>query len=158
MKPLEAHRMIALYAPAAPKQERAFEPLSIRFVFPGQPISAKRPRVTQRGTFTDPVYARYKANLTASIEKEFGHLSRAIPPVGSKERSKYMATHRYKLAADFYMQDRRHVDCDNLIKGVLDALQAAGILANDSQVDETLSRKHHDPAAPRLEVTLEELA
>lgn len=43
-------------------------------------------------------------------------------------------------------------DVDNPIKGILDALQAAGVFADDAQVIGVEVEKHVDPERPRVEV------
>lgn len=65
---------------------------------------------------------------------------------------------RSPLAVDVwaYMPDARRRDLDNLNKAALDALQRAGVFADDSQiVDLRIRRAGIDRTNPRLEITLE---
>jgi Holliday junction resolvase RusA-like endonuclease len=149
--------MSFLYNPEPPKMKKNPGPLSITFTYTGQPVAAKRARVTQRGTFNPAAYTQYKRALAIAIRIEFGHLIPEVPPAGSRARSQYIAAHRYRLIVEAYRADRRPVDGDNLAKTVLDALQESGLLLNDCMVDELMIRKHVDPSAPRLSFMLEEL-
>jgi Holliday junction resolvase RusA-like endonuclease len=139
-----------------PKQAHIPELLAIQFTFEGEPIPAIRPRVTSRGTFTPLVYRQYKATMANALQQEYGLLV-AIPAPGSKDRSQYLKNHRYRLEVTAYRSNNRPVDTDNIAKTVLDALQDGGILANDSQVDELVSKKKFDQLRPRIEILLEEL-
>lgn len=61
-----------------------------------------------------------------------------------------------RVSIDAYLPDARRRDIDNLLKAPLDALTAAGMWDDDSQVQALSIRKagmdrHH----PRLEITLE---
>lgn len=61
-----------------------------------------------------------------------------------------------RLGIEAYMPDARRRDLDNLIKAAQDALQAAGLFDDDSQiVDLRIRRAGIDRAAPRLDITLE---
>lgn len=62
-----------------------------------------------------------------------------------------------RLAVDIeaHPPDKRRRDLDNLPKGILDAMQHAGVYADDSQVDRlTISRRNPDPGSPRVVVTV----
>lgn len=127
-----------------------------RFTFDGEPIPAMRPRVTRNGTFMPLAYRQYQMRLALSLRQSFGRLGN-FPPTGDKARSAYLKAHRYRLEIKAYRSNKRQVDADNLSKSVLDALQNAGIVANDSQVDELFCRKCVDPTSPRIEICLERL-
>jgi Holliday junction resolvase RusA-like endonuclease len=115
----------------------------IGLIHPGEPIPAKRARVTRWGTYTPPDYAQYKKNLAEAIQARFVQ-------DGDKDS-------RYKLVVDAYRSNRRAVDVDNLAKSVMDALQDSGVILNDSQIDELVCRKHYDPKCPRVEFVLEQV-
>jgi Holliday junction resolvase RusA-like endonuclease len=57
------------------------------------------------------------------------------------------------LAIDVY-RPTASGDIDNYAKGILDALQASGMLTNDSLVNELTMRKHTDRRNPRYQITL----
>jgi Holliday junction resolvase RusA-like endonuclease len=149
--------MAFLYSPAPPKQHEPSVPLLVAFTYPGQPVPAMRARVTSRGTFNPEKYTRYRRGLAIAIRSEFQHLIPDAPVPGSKARAAFLRAHRYRLIADFYLEDHRPVDSDNLAKCLMDALQDSGIIQNDSQIDETTIRKHHGHESPRVVFTLEEL-
>lgn len=78
----------------------------------------------------------------------------------SQLREKYRApaiTGPVALTLTFY-RVRRAGDLDNFAKPVLDALQKAGVIANDSQVGELHLYRQWDKANPRTEIVLTELA
>jgi len=65
---------------------------------------------------------------------------------------------RVALAMDAFPPDRRRRDLDNLLKSVLDALEHAGVYADDSQVDLLLVRRGEvDRPHGRVEVRLDRL-
>ena len=127
--------------------------LALEFTFPFAPVPASRPRVTTRGTFTPKRYRDFKKALALALFKEFGFWAWDIPPVGHKERSKYLKTHRYGLVVDAYL-DKDTGDWDNYGKCVSDALEQAGIIANDKQIDSGTVNKSIDRKNPRLEIRL----
>ena len=65
---------------------------------------------------------------------------------------------RVALAMDAFPPDRRRRDLDNLLKSVLDALEHAGVYADDSQVDLLLVRRGEvDRPHGHIEVRLDRL-
>ncbi len=64
---------------------------------------------------------------------------------------------RVLVEIDAWMPDRRRRDIDNLGKAVLDSLQAAGVFADDSQVDVLTIRRCGVVRGGSLDVRLEEL-
>lgn len=142
-----------------PSGLRAEEPglLTLQFTFPGNPVPAMRPRLGRHRTYNPPVYTRYKTALVQALKKAFGHLALDIPPTGTKQRGHYLASHRYRLVVEVYRVARKG-DADNYLKTVQDAIQQAGIIGDDSQVDEVYCRKHIDRENPRVAFVLEELA
>lgn len=145
--------MAFLYNPEPPKVQEPL-PLSITFQHLGEPVPAKRARVTRNGTFNPPEYTRYKRGLAITLRQEFEAM---LPQVLDKDRSKFIRHHRYWLEADFYLGHRRAMDADNLGKTLLDALQESGLILNDSQVDVLTCRKHLGSGQPRLEFTIGEI-
>lgn len=63
---------------------------------------------------------------------------------------------RIALAMDAFPPDRRRRDLDNIQKPVLDALEHAGIYADDSQIDLLVTRRREAVPDGRLLVTFEE--
>jgi len=63
---------------------------------------------------------------------------------------------RIALAMDAFPPDRRQRDLDNIQKPVLDALEHAGIYADDSQIDLLVTRRREAVPDGRLLVTVDE--
>ena len=63
---------------------------------------------------------------------------------------------RIALAMDAFPPDRRRRDLDNIQKPVLDALEHAGVYADDSQIDLLVTRRREAVPDGRLLVTVEE--
>ena len=64
---------------------------------------------------------------------------------------------RIALAMDAFPPDRRRRDLDNIQKPVLDALEHAGIYADDSQIDLLLTRRRDVVRNGRLRVDVMDL-
>ena len=105
----------------------------ISFEYAGEPIPAQRVRVTGRGSFNPKRYAEYKKGLVAALK--------GLSP---------MVLGRYRLEIEAYRSNRRPVDVDNLAKSVMDAIQEAGLIVNDSLIDELFVSKFVDPEHPRI--------
>lgn len=61
------------------------------------------------------------------------------------------------VKALFYREDRRRVDLSNLLESVADALERAGVIVNDHQIESwDKSRRLYDPAKPRVELVITE--
>ena len=63
---------------------------------------------------------------------------------------------RIALAMDAFPPDRRRRDLDNIQKPVLDALEHAGVYADDSQIDLLVTRRREAVPEGRLLVTVDE--
>ena len=63
---------------------------------------------------------------------------------------------RISLAMDAFPPDRRRRDLDNIQKPVLDALEHAGVYADDSQIDLLVTRRREAVPEGRLLVTVDE--
>lgn len=131
-------------------------PMSISFVFPGAPVPAMRPRHSRNGTYNPKRYTAYKKAFSEALKQKFGHLAKQVPPAGSKERTAYLASHRYRLIVEVHRLACRG-DADNFLKTVQDAIQQAGIIGDDSQFDEVYCRKLMDKQNPRISFCLERL-
>lgn len=62
---------------------------------------------------------------------------------------------RLKVTIEAFMPDRRRRDLDNVLKAALDALTAAGVWVDDSQID-ALSIRRAPTLAGMLKVQIEE--
>lgn len=132
--------------------------LALHFEFQGEPIPAARVRATKSGhVYTPAKYATYKSALITALKNQFGDSIPTPPSPGSKQRSPWLATHRYRLIVEIYRSVNRG-DADNFLKTVQDAIQQAGLIGDDSQLDEVYCRKHIDKDNPRMAFVLEELA
>jgi Holliday junction resolvase RusA-like endonuclease len=128
----------------------------LKFTFQGEPVPAKRPRVTKFGTYTPKEYKDYKSDLIEAIKKDFGFYVWDIPEPGTKERTHYLKNYRYRLDLNIYTS-KDSGDYDNYAKSVGDALEQAGIIGNDKQIDEAHIFKAIDKDNPRIEITLNQL-
>ena len=72
-------------------------------------------------------------------------------------RRKPPTSGRIALAMDAYPPDHRRRDLDNLQKPVLDALEHAGVYADDSQIDLLVTRRREVVPGGRLEVEVLDL-
>lgn len=67
-----------------------------------------------------------------------------------------LGNRRCRVTVNAYMPDARRRDVDNVLKASLDALSAARVYEDDSQIVKlTVERMGIDRERPRLEVTLE---
>lgn len=125
----------------------------LKFTYAAPPVPASRPRVTRRGTYNAPAYETYKQGLTKALFDQFGYFCWDFPAPGSKERSKWLKANRYKMVLRVYQANARG-DIDNFAKSVMDAMTKAGVIADDSQVDELDAKKQVDKSCPRIELEL----
>lgn len=126
------------------------------FTFHGEPVPASRPRVTKFGAYNSAKYTAYKSSLIQAIKKDFGFYTWDIPKPGDKDRSKFLKNNRYSLTLEvFTLTDKG--DFDNYAKSVSDALEQAGIIGNDKQIDEAHIFKTVDKDNPRISITLNQL-
>ena len=67
-----------------------------------------------------------------------------------------MGDARVHVDYQVYRPDRRKRDLDNIRKAVNDALEAAGVMDDDEQIDTDSGDKTHPPdkANPRVEITI----
>jgi len=63
---------------------------------------------------------------------------------------------RIALAMGAFPPDRRRRDLDNIAKAVLDALEHAGVYADDSQIDLLLTRRREPVKGGRLDIHIDE--
>lgn len=126
----------------------------IEFVFQGSPVPYTRYNKDARWREQVQRYYEYKSDLARALKAEFGYFAWDIPDAGPA-RAKYIKSHRYDLSLRVYREADRG-DLDNFAKAVADALQDAGILANDVQIDGYALpfEKLIDKTNPRVEIAL----
>lgn len=100
------------------------------------------------------IWRSVKGRVLLSREgREYRRLVGNIVMIG---RHPSMGRSAVKMTVDAYMPDNRRRDIDNLNKAACDALQAARVFEDDSQIVELHIRKAGiDRNRPRLDVTLE---
>ena len=59
-----------------------------------------------------------------------------------------------EVAVDIEFFFKRESDLDNRLKALLDVIQEAGIIENDSQVYRIIAKKAFDKSNPRIEVSI----
>jgi Holliday junction resolvase RusA-like endonuclease len=131
---------------------------AIEFVHHGEPVPAARARSGQGRTYTPEKYRAYKEGLATALMARFREILPEIPGTRiPKERKKYLDQNRYRVEITVY-RSKRTGDWDNFAKSVCDALQDAGLIADDSQIDEGHCWKRIDKTNPRIEFELERIA
>lgn len=113
-------------------------------IIKGQPIPAKR--VTGRTLWKAKAYADYKEYVAWELKKQ----------VKPSDLCRLEATGTVSIESiRFYREKRRTADLDNLLKGILEAFQMSGLVANDAEIThiEHLS-VHYNAEEPRVEITL----
>ena len=109
-----------------------------RLTIPGEPRAKARPRVTRNGTYTPKTTRDYETTIKAFWDST-EHPDK--PPC-------------VRLDVTFYLGTHRHVDADNLVKCVKDALNGRAY-DDDWQVHEVRARKYYTTRAlARTEVTI----
>jgi len=108
----------------------------VKFTAPGAPVPKARPRLGRRGRVYTP---QKTVNFEARVQ--LYALRAGMRP----------ATGPMYMQIDFYMENRRTRDLDNLAKAVLDALNGTAY-ADDNQVKELRVRKFLDRDNPRVNV------
>lgn len=129
----------------------------IDFVFHGEPVPAQRTRSSNGRHYTPEKYAEYKKALAAALHAEYAYCTWDIPAQDEPtRRKKWIKSNRYKLRAHVYRSIQRG-DWDNFGKSISDAIEQAGIIANDCQIDWAEIRLLSDNKAPRVEFWLERI-
>ena len=146
---------------------RPVEPANvIAFEVPGLPVPKARARVTRRGiTYTPRETLNYEAQVRVAYANAYPgrqpfaagtalalQLEAHFPlPAGAPKRL------RRQMEAGTTTPMTQRPDLDNLVKTVLDALNRVA-WADDGQVAEITARKRRTVSAPRLSVSVAELA
>ena len=112
--------------------------VTARLTIPGEPRAKQRPRVTRHGTYTPKITRDYET----SIRNIWDAADRPEKPVC------------VRLDVTFYLGTKRHVDADNLVKCVKDALNGRAYM-DDWQVHEVRAHKYYTTKdRARTEVTV----
>jgi len=103
------------------------------------PQATPRPRFSRWGAYNTPKYTEYKKALEVLLKgleipnKDYYQLSTTMffpyPKSTPKKNRLEGGLHRNRL------------DCDNIVKGLQDAMQNCGVLINDSQISDLIVRK-----------------
>lgn len=101
-------------------------------IIPGDPYSKARPRVTRNGTFTPKNTKDHTAKVRAAFV--------------AADVADYDKESTFRLDAHFYLGTRRHVDGDNLLKLVKDALNIVAY-DDDWRVYTSRVEKYHTTKA-----------
>lgn len=110
-----------------------------RFFVPGAPVPKQSFRYSRTGGYTDPRVTAWQSTIAYHAEKEGVTLT--SKPV--------------KVGLLFLLKTKRRVDCDNLSKAVLDALNGVA-WADDKQVVDLHIRKSLTLATPGVWIEIEE--
>ncbi len=82
---------------------------------------------------------------------------KAVDAIVAEHKGRMGWSDRLRLYVMVYPPDNRKRDLDNLLKAVLDSLQAANVFLNDSQIDHlTISRTKNRPSGA-IEVSVEQI-
>ena len=82
---------------------------------------------------------------------------KAVDAIVAEHKARMGWSDRLRLYVMVYPPDNRKRDLDNLLKAVLDSLQAADVFLNDSQIDHlTISRTKNRPGGA-IEVSVEQI-
>lgn len=110
----------------------------LEFTIPVGPMAKARPRITRRGTYMPDHYTAWRRAFTAHC------LDQGVPDVVGP----------FAIGVIFQTKNgRMRPDLDNAIGAVLDALQDAGIIANDSACDQLAAAKRKGKT-PAIIITL----
>ncbi len=113
--------------------------MRISFTLPWRTMPKARPRVTKNNTYMPPKYAQWKKDVAEYIGIQYPRTQLVRPlslvvNFGSEET--YVELVEYDT--DFKRSKYVRGDIDNLLGGLMDALQDSGLMANDSQVVHTV--------------------
>lgn len=120
---------------------------SYRYTIRGRIVAKKnRHRVRRRGdrvfVANDRTFLAWADDAAMQLRVQKG----SVPTIGRKVR----------LHADVvvYLAKGQRMDGDNALGGPFDALEAAGVVANDNQIKSHTFTKRRDWENPRVEITL----
>ena len=115
--------------------------MRVKFTVPGRPVPAQR--MTQKSKWSK------RARKSLDYQEQVGWEWKAV--VGKVRLEGDLAA-----SINFFFDDNRHGDIDNLIKSVVDGLQYANAFDNDKQVKKVSAEIFYDEEE-RAEVEIKEL-
>lgn len=113
----------------------------IELTYHGQPIAFQRPRYDSRN------HRSFNSTRYSNAKKAMADFIRTNAPGAYFDCP-------LRLLVNFYRQDRRAVDLDNLVKALCDALQDSGVIKNDSQIEWLWAKRIYDKHNPRTHFVL----
>lgn len=130
---------------------------------PGQPVPCARPRVINGRAYTPADYARWKQGAALVLRSQRvvipGPVWVEITVYHNRPISRplHVSGDDWRTGGAHYAISRG--DLDNYVKGVLDAMQDGGVLANDRQVVHIVASSRYAPAKgkPGIEVAVSAL-
>lgn len=108
--------------------------------FPVDPMPTPRPRAGARNVYNKTEYTEYKKALATMFKSAFLDLwveATQAFKYDDKGKAAYMKANRYFMICEFFCSSPRG-DADNYLKAVQDAMQDAGIIVNDKQIEAPL--------------------
>ncbi|MCG8433537.1 MAG: RusA family crossover junction endodeoxyribonuclease [Gammaproteobacteria bacterium] len=116
------------------------------FTIIGAPVSQKNRKIIMRSAKgklfigSDPRVAEWKNSAVLQIRSQWGCGSPLVGPL--------------RIDLVVYQGARQRLDGDNAIAGALDALEAAGVVANDYQFEQGSWTRRRDADDPRIEIQI----
>lgn len=117
----------------------------LQFLVPGNPIPLARARVVSGHAFTPARSVAYGVMVGFYAKRSMALHQRGTFPMKGPVR----------MVCEFHRGDERRCDLDNLVKAAKDALTAARVWDDDSQVVELVARKAVSKREPRAEILVE---
>ena len=114
----------------------------------GDPVAKGRPRATKDGRVYTPAKTRSWESMAAQILALRWGSAPLLRPVGlsvmaiharPQSRPKTISRDLWALGGQLWRPSKP--DLDNIVKAVKDAMEKAGVIANDSQICEVRARK-----------------
>lgn len=119
--------------------------LLAHLVVEGLPVSQKnskriaRTSVGRRFVISEPRVRRWKLEAVSQLAAQWRRPPLLMP---------------INVSLICYLHPRQRIDCDNLAAGPLDALQAARVIGNDSQVERLTVVRLRDRDRPRIGILI----
>lgn len=133
----------------------------ISLYIPGEAVAKARPRMTRSGhTYTPAKTKNYEAYIKSLFCQEYPHFAPMEGEIAA-EISVYSLIPNSKskkqkaLMKSGYIRPQKKPDCDNLAKGILDALNGLAYQDDRQVVDLGVHKYYSDQ--PRAEVIIREL-